>query len=62
MRVASKAEERYVRELIAHDGLRSGGNPRPSSPAPVFAEDFSLLLGRAPKRLRIERGEIQVLS
>lgn len=39
------------------------GIPRPSLPVPVFAEDFSLLVQmRTPKRLRITRGKIRVLS
>lgn len=35
--------------------------PRPATPVPVYAEDFSLLV-RAPRRLRIKRGKIRVLS
>lgn len=34
---------------------------RPSSPQSVFAEDFSLLI-RTPRRLRIARSRIKVLS
>jgi len=41
--------------------LEAAGTARPSSPVPVFAEDFSLLI-RRPRRLRIARGRIHVLS
>lgn len=37
------------------------GTPRPSLPVSVFAEDFSLLL-RSPRRIRIARSKIRVLS
>lgn len=42
-------------------GLAAAGTARPRSPAAVFAEDFSLLI-RTPRRLRIARGTIRVLS
>jgi len=41
--------------------LAAAGTARPSSPASVFAEDFSLLI-RTPRRLRIARSKIRVLS
>lgn len=41
--------------------LEAAGTARPSSPVSVFAEDFSLLL-RAPRRMRIARSRIWVLS
>lgn len=37
------------------------GTALPSLPVSVFAEDFSLLL-RAPRRMRIARSKIRVLS
>lgn len=37
------------------------GTPRPSLPVSVFAEDFSLLI-RSPRRVRITRSRIRVLS
>jgi hypothetical protein len=41
--------------------LVAAGTARPSSPVSVFAEDFSLLI-RTPRRLRIARSKIRVLS
>jgi hypothetical protein len=41
--------------------LAAAGTARPSSPVSVFAEDFSLLI-RTPRRIRIARGRIHVLS
>ena len=41
--------------------LAAAGTARPSSPGSVFAEDFSLLI-RTPRRLRITRERIDVLS
>ena len=41
--------------------LAAAGTARPSSPVSVFAEDFSLLI-RTPRRLRIARSKIRVLS
>ena len=41
--------------------LAAAGIARPSSPVSVFAEDFSLLI-RTPRRLRIARSKIRVLS
>jgi hypothetical protein len=37
------------------------GTARPALPVSVFAEDFSLLI-RFPRRLRIARSRIRVLS
>lgn len=42
-------------------GLSKAGTARPSSPISVFGEDFSLLI-RAPRRMRIARSVIRVLS
>lgn len=41
--------------------LAAAGTARPSSPNSVFAEDFSLLI-RTPRRLRLARSRIDVLS
>ena len=41
--------------------LVAAGTARPSSPVSVFAEDFSLLI-RTPRRMRIARSKIRVLS
>ncbi len=41
--------------------LAAAGTARPSSPASVFAEDFSLLI-RTPRRFRLARSKIRVLS
>ena len=41
--------------------LAAAGTARPSSPVSVFAEDFSLLI-RTPRRMRIARTKIRVLS
>lgn len=41
--------------------LAAAGTARPSSPVSVFAEDFSLLI-RTPRRIRIARSKIRVLS
>ena len=41
--------------------LAAAGTARPSSPVSVFAEDFSLLI-RTPRRMRIARMKIRVLS
>jgi hypothetical protein len=41
--------------------LAAAGTARPSSPVSVFAEDFSLLI-RTPRRMRIARSLIRVLS
>lgn len=43
------------------DSYAAAGGARPSSPVSVFGEDFSLVV-RKPKRLRIVRGRITVLS
>src|SRR5690606_19764929 len=40
---------------------RAAGTARPALPVAVFAEDLSLLI-RSPRRLRIERGILVVLS
>lgn len=42
-------------------GLAACGPARPALPVSVFAEDFSLLI-RAPRRMRIVRSRIRVLS
>lgn len=42
-------------------GLAAAGTARPALPISVFAEDFSLLI-RYPRRFRIARSRIQVLS
>lgn len=39
----------------------AAGTARPSLPVSVFAEDFSLLI-RSPRRMRIVRNRIKVLS
>ena len=39
----------------------AAGAARPALPVSVFAEDFSLLI-RAPRRMRIARSRIRVLS
>jgi len=41
--------------------LAVAGTARPSSPVSVFAEDFSLLI-RTPRRYRLARSKIRVLS
>lgn len=41
--------------------LAAAGTARPSLPVSVFAEDFSLLI-RTPRRIRIARSKIRVLS
>lgn len=41
--------------------LVAAGTARPSLPISVFAEDFSLLI-RTPRRMRIARSKIRVLS
>jgi len=41
--------------------LAAAGIARPSSPVSVFAEDFSLLI-RTPRRFRLARSKIRVLS
>lgn len=41
--------------------LAAAGAARPSSPVSVFAEDFSLLI-RTPRRFRLVRSRIRVLS
>lgn len=42
-------------------GLVAMGTPRPALPVSVFGEDFSLLI-RTPRRMRIARSIIRVLS
>lgn len=42
-------------------GLDAAGTARPSLQVSVFAEDFSLLI-RTPRRIRIARSRIRVLS
>jgi hypothetical protein len=41
--------------------LERAGPARPSLPVSVYGEDFSLLI-RTPRRMRIARGRIHVLS
>lgn len=41
--------------------LSAAGTPRPAKPVSVFAEDFSLLI-RTPRRFRLVRSKIRVLS
>jgi hypothetical protein len=41
--------------------LVAAGTARPALPVSVFAEDFSLLI-RRPRRMRIARGCIRILS
>lgn len=50
---------RCLRQLL--DCGTAAGPARPSLPTPVFAEDFSLLV-RYPRRMRIARSRISVLS
>jgi hypothetical protein len=45
----------------ALEPLAAAGTARPSLPVSVFAEDFSLLI-RRPRRMRIARSRIYVLS
>lgn len=53
--VSEKTERMSMAPLVA------AGTARPSSPVSVFAEDFSLLI-RTPRRMRIARSKIRVLS
>jgi hypothetical protein len=53
--VSAKTEPTSMAPLVA------AGTARPSSPVSVFAEDFSLLI-RTPRRMRITRSKIRVLS
>ena len=46
---------------MSMEPLAAAGTARPSSPVSVFAEDFSLLI-RTPRRMRIARSKIRVLS
>lgn len=55
VKTAAKAEPTSMAPLVA------AGTARPSSPGSVFAEDFSLLI-RTPRRMRIARSKIRVLS
>ena len=41
--------------------LTAAGTARPSAPVSVFAEDFSLII-RTPRRMRIARSRITLLS
>ena len=52
---STKTESTSMAPLVA------AGTARPSSPSSVFAEDFSLLI-RTPRRFRIARSKIRVLS
>lgn len=42
-------------------GAIANGTARPALPIQVFAEDFSLLI-RTPRRMRLARSKIRVLS
>ena len=51
-------------EVLAVEGQPAWaacGTARPALPVSVFAEDFSLLI-RTPRRMRIARSSIRVLS
>lgn len=48
-------------KLKSQPSLAACGTARPSLPVSVFAEDFSLLI-RTPRRMRIARSKIRVLS
>ena len=48
-------------EPMSMGPLVAAGTARPSLPVSVFAEDFSLLI-RTPRRMRIARSKIRVLS
>ena len=52
---SAKTESTSMAPLVA------AGTARPSSPSSVFAEDFSLLI-KTPRRMRIARSKIRVLS
>lgn len=45
----------------AQPPLAAAGTARPALPVSVYAEDFSLLI-RSPRRMRIARSRIYVLS
>lgn len=53
----SSTRKRPVRQ----DAAVAAGPARPSLPISAYAEDFTLLL-RIPRRLRLVRGRIRVLS
>jgi len=57
----STPSESAPTECTSMAPLAAAGTARPSSPGSVFAEDFSLLI-RTPRRLRITRARIDVLS
>lgn len=50
-----------LKPLLNNPGWWRAGLPRPAKPGSVFGEDFSLLL-RAPRRFKIVRGKVVVLS
>jgi hypothetical protein len=52
---------RVALPTAGQEGAVAAGTARPSLPISVFAEDFSLLI-RTPRRMRIARGAIHVLS
>jgi hypothetical protein len=58
---AQRRVARALRRVKRVAGLVRVGPARPSSPVSVFAEDFSLLI-RTPRRFRIARSRIRVLS
>ena len=57
----STPSESVPTECTSMAPLAAAGTARPSSPGSVFAEDFSLLI-RTPRRLRLTRSRIDVLS
>jgi hypothetical protein len=57
----SLPSESVPTESMSMAPLAAAGTARPSSPGSVFAEDFSLLI-RTPRRLRLARSRIDVLS
>lgn len=54
-----KTDAPLLRQL--RDCGTAAGGARPAKPGSVYAEDFSLLI-RAPRRMRIARSTIRVLS
>lgn len=55
-----KRPDRLIRKPT-QPPLAAAGTARPASPKSVFAEDFSLLI-RTPRRFRLVRSNIRVLS
>lgn len=50
-----------LKPLLNNPGWMRAGLPRPAKPTSSFGEDFSLLI-RAPRRYKIVRGKVIVLS